>query len=580
MNLLPIVELELRSAARRSGTYWSRFWIGSVGVILLAALIFIAQSPLLGAVRMSSVFAVVRFAGLIYCLVAGVRLTFDCVSQEKRDGTLGFLFLTPLRGHDVILGKLFAKGVIPAHTMMVLVPLVWLVSLVGGIGAAELFYTVVAFGNTLFFSLAVGITASTFLRDRRRCEVIASMSAFVLFFGILPLIDAGIISLFTGTSGFWWLGSAPAGVFANRVDMLANPAFSIGTGVQTALIANAVMHLVSWGLIAISSWWVPRSWQERPPSGTRLSLREWWRQWTYGAGPRRQLRRRTALEINPFLWRATRNRLRPLMPWCWVLITVAIPICLAAAAGFTPTPALISLTQVLLIVALVFWFLAPKIWIAREASRTLAEERHDGTLEMVLSTRISVPEIIHGQWLGLRRNLLVALLFPILFVAGLLLLFHFAPELDWLKFARDWTGWLVAGTLLFVADCFAMGWVGMWCGLKLGDPKAAARDAWSKVVIQPALLSAVCFLALALLTVSPGFRVQLPHLLLGLWLVIGLTFDLISIFACRALLVREFRTIVQEPASGRDAWARSLARWLARNVRPGNTRRRTQSAPD
>ena len=42
---------------------------------------------------------------------AGLLGTADCVSSEKRDGTLGLLFLTDLKGYDVICGKLAANSV-------------------------------------------------------------------------------------------------------------------------------------------------------------------------------------------------------------------------------------------------------------------------------------------------------------------------------------------------------------------------------------------------------------------------------------------------------------------------------------
>ena len=48
---------------------------------------------------------------LLYCLASGRRSTADCLSEEKREGTLGLLFLTDLTGYDVVLGKLSATSV-------------------------------------------------------------------------------------------------------------------------------------------------------------------------------------------------------------------------------------------------------------------------------------------------------------------------------------------------------------------------------------------------------------------------------------------------------------------------------------
>ena len=50
-------------------------------------------------------FTVLNAIAFIFCLLAGVFLTADCLSEEKREGTLGLLFLTSLKGYDVVLGK-------------------------------------------------------------------------------------------------------------------------------------------------------------------------------------------------------------------------------------------------------------------------------------------------------------------------------------------------------------------------------------------------------------------------------------------------------------------------------------------
>ncbi len=122
MTLLPIVERALRQASKRPGTCWARVRFGARGVVVLAAAIGITQFVPRAGFGLSAVFNLVRFFGVLYCLVTGVRLTSDSISQEKRDGTLGFLFLTDLRGYDVVPGKLIAKGVLPTYTMMAVVP--------------------------------------------------------------------------------------------------------------------------------------------------------------------------------------------------------------------------------------------------------------------------------------------------------------------------------------------------------------------------------------------------------------------------------------------------------------------------
>ena len=53
-----------------------------------------------------ALFGVLTGTAVLYCLLSGVRSTADCLSVEKREGTLGLLFLTDLKGYDVVLGKL------------------------------------------------------------------------------------------------------------------------------------------------------------------------------------------------------------------------------------------------------------------------------------------------------------------------------------------------------------------------------------------------------------------------------------------------------------------------------------------
>ena len=87
MTFLPIVERELRVAARRRGTYGMRMKIAGAATLAFAAC-FIASL-----IDPSVSFVKTLFWGLsglcmIYCLAAGRLMTADCLSREKREGTL------------------------------------------------------------------------------------------------------------------------------------------------------------------------------------------------------------------------------------------------------------------------------------------------------------------------------------------------------------------------------------------------------------------------------------------------------------------------------------------------------------
>lgn len=579
MTLLPIVERELRLASKKPGTYWSRVWFGLLGMIALGWAILTARFAPIAPVGLPFIFKTVRFWGLIYCLFTGARTTADCVSEEKREGTLGLLFLTDLRGYDVVLGKLIARGVSPSYAVMALIPMIWLLSLMGTAGASELVYTVILFGNAMFFSLAAGITVSTFFTDRRRCEIITSATILILFFGVFPLAESAAGWLGSGAGGGAFSTGGPAVIFA-RLNALANPPVPGTPGFHQALISNAVIHLGAWGLIILSSWRLPYCWRERSTKNARLSLKERWRQWSYGGGQARAARRRIALEANPFFWLATRNRLRPLVPLLFILITVGILLFILIILGILPVFATaISVLRPMFVVLpgalVVFWYLAPKFWISREAARTLSEERRDGTLEMLLSTTLSVREIVKGQWMGLRKCYAAAVLFSILGSALLIFLNSLASEINWLEPVPYATPLLSAGTVMFIADCIALGWVGMWLALRTGNPKKAAQSATAKIIVFPLLLFVFCLSGYAAFFGFRSFPFHIsPYFVIGLWLGIGLIFDFLFIWSSRNLLYREFRNVAQAPiesAVSEGAWGRALGRWY------GHRKRRARS---
>src|ERR1043165_8671109 len=90
MIFLPIVERELRVASRRRATYWIRcaaalmtfcicFWM--VGLSAGAAYGSQSDGRLL--------FGILSGVAFVFAILSGVRFTADCISEEKREGTLG-----------------------------------------------------------------------------------------------------------------------------------------------------------------------------------------------------------------------------------------------------------------------------------------------------------------------------------------------------------------------------------------------------------------------------------------------------------------------------------------------------------
>src|SRR6266850_4030304 len=167
MTFLPIVSRELRVVSRRSATYWTRSFAAGAAVLVGAwffGFSFGLRPDQVGQI----IFIGSSMAGLIYALVAGRRFTADCLSSEKREGTLGLLFLTDLKGYDVVFGKLAATSLNGFFGLLALTPVLALPMMMGGVSWNEVWRVILVLANTFWFSLAVGIFVSALTRDARK----------------------------------------------------------------------------------------------------------------------------------------------------------------------------------------------------------------------------------------------------------------------------------------------------------------------------------------------------------------------------------------------------------------------------
>src|SRR5262245_27664288 len=171
MILLPIVERELRVASRRPATYWLRFLLAlGVWVLWFLLLTFgpgaVPLAP--GLTRGPIVFTTLGALTFAFCLLAGIILTADCLSQEKREGTIGLLFLTELKGYDVVLGKLIATSIHAFYGLGAVLRLLSYSMLGGGVTLGESDRLGLALVSSLFFSLSAGMLVSAHSHDVRQ----------------------------------------------------------------------------------------------------------------------------------------------------------------------------------------------------------------------------------------------------------------------------------------------------------------------------------------------------------------------------------------------------------------------------
>src|SRR5262249_40001083 len=127
-------------------------------------------------------------------LSAGLFFTSDCLSEEKREGTIGLLFLTDLRGFDVVLGKLLATSLRGFYALLAVFPILAVTLLMGGVTGAQFWKTALALVNALFLSLAVGLYVSALNRDSQKA-LAGTLLLLSLLAGGGPAIDAAFAAI-------------------------------------------------------------------------------------------------------------------------------------------------------------------------------------------------------------------------------------------------------------------------------------------------------------------------------------------------------------------------------------------------
>src|SRR5437762_4700013 len=195
MSVLPIVRRELRVAARKRSTFWLRVASAITAVVLASGCLLMGGWQGVGTAQMGSIlFYALTWTCLAAALSAGLFFTSDSLSEEKREGTLGFLFLTDLRGYDVVLGKLLATSLRCFYALLAVFPILGITLLMGGVTGGQFWKTSVALVNAMFLSLAVGLFASTLSRDSQKA-LASTLLLLLLLAGSGPALDATIAAL-------------------------------------------------------------------------------------------------------------------------------------------------------------------------------------------------------------------------------------------------------------------------------------------------------------------------------------------------------------------------------------------------
>ncbi len=396
---LPVVIRELSVRSRLTSTFYLRAAAaGVVTLIVGVALLVAAMSRRMGGGPIGAeLMGLIILMLLLYVLVEGLRMAAGGISQERREGTLGFLFLTDLSSLDVLLGKLSGAAVTTLYTLLATLPIAGLAILFGGVTGGQFFRCILALLSALAVSLACGAWASVRCRDGM--VAIATATALLMGATVLPLaLDAGSHA----RTGTFHMIDAAVGLFSPIAEITLADDLSQRIDAARYWWSLAAQLSLAGLLVADAARRLRGLWR-RDESATRTARRR-----------RRPGKART--DFGELVAQTLAARIH-LGRWLAVLVLLT---CLGHLSGLLQWFSLnttvsggitVSSTSALSAIA----GLARLLLFAYLATRVFADARHSGEMEILLTTRLEDGELVRLLWRAMRR--------VVFWLAGLDLLF-------------------------------------------------------------------------------------------------------------------------------------------------------------
>ena len=400
MILLPVIERELRASARQSFTYFLRV----LGVVaLLLVIVWFALRGELGPDCGGELFRTLHGVLFFAIWLMAPLLTADCISRERREGTLPLLFLTPLKPPSILWAKSTAHGLRALSLWLAVVPVLAICLVAGGLGWTEIVISVLVNFSAICVAMAAGLVASALSRVWTRAMAVAMLLAFAFC-----LVYLWLIPVCVGLAGGpWnpdefhpWAGLA----LALNVDGTWQSRWGTTYGSRLLLRSFELFAPLSLGalvlMVRFAAWRVKRTWQERPASARM----EWLKRKLFAPAVFSQVLRRWLrweLHRNPIGWLERRSWSGRLVVWSWLAVVVCIYSSLFAnlpiySRGFH------SLQTVLA------WLLAGSIAVS--AAGSFRRERETGVLELLLVAPLREWQIIGGRVRGLLGQFLPSII--------------------------------------------------------------------------------------------------------------------------------------------------------------------------
>jgi len=485
----PVFDAERTTRARR----WQGYALRSLfvlGLLVGLVLVGISQSRRTGLISVqqmaeagASAYRILVILQLTVVLAVAPAATAGAICLDKTRGMLAHVFVTDLTDREIILGKLAARLLPVLGLLACALPVAALATWLGGIDPVALTGAFIVVGGLAVLGCSFALMLSVWASKPHEVLTVV-FSAWAIWLLAWPVSDILLPgprapAWFERTNPFF-LAFAPY-TRPGETSLVEPIVFGSVCGLIGAVctaVAVAKVRVVgcrSTRIAASKVGWVRRAFPTVANLGRRRGR--------WGRGP--------ALDANPVLWREW-HRNRP-SRWSKVVwggfggISAVVGVYLLLSLEFVQRSALDQEIPGVLLGALVTLGL---LLVSAGTASVLAEERAQGSLDVLMSTPVSTRAILWAKWRGAfrrvpwlaawpvvvgvayalaagfePRKLAIVLLVPILImVQGAALVSLGLALATWIKRTGQATAWTVAALVVSV-----VGWPIIGINLPLGD---------------------------------------------------------------------------------------------------------------
>jgi hypothetical protein len=435
-----VVQRELRAASRRPISYWGRFFAAAAGVFAL-------WQGSQAADQGRDLFFVSAIVAFAMCLLDAIRRAAASIAEEKAEGTLGLLILTPLSGSELLFGKFFSVALAALPLALAVVPVLGICVLLGGVSGGEFIRLTLALAHCLTIAIFIGIFVSANTRG-----TIGAMFLTIVILGLISIV------------------SAPLSVFhvfnpLGPLTTISDFTYRVSPGLFwiSLLISQAAVFTLLWfyGKRFAERWRRDQEFELPVPTYSPISTAAPVAAETFQPVPPPQYDVFSTPKWfagNPIEWLTLREMSMHSGGIVW---TIGALVC--AAFSFTPISLFYS-----------FLFSAGLvIFLCIASARTFAVARQSNSVELLITTPIGVDGMIEGHMAALKKMFFIPSVIMIVTFGAYLILHRIDLGAQW---------YVLAGfTLLLLATP----WIGMWMGLRCKTPARAILSTIALVLILP-----------------------------------------------------------------------------------------------